>query len=43
MVIETGLSDFHKMCATVIKMYYTNHNPSIVHSGKFKNFYNVPL
>ena len=22
MVIETGLSDFHKMCITVMKMYY---------------------
>ena len=26
MVIETGLSDFHKMCITVIKMYYINKN-----------------
>ena len=36
-VIETGLSDFHKISATVMKMYYTNQKPSIVHYRKFKN------
>ena len=38
MVFETGLSDFHKICATVMKMYYTKQKPSIVHYRKFKNF-----
>ena len=38
MVFETGLSDFHKMSATVMKMYYTKQKPSIVHYRKFKNF-----
>ena len=38
MVIEAGLSDFHKMSATVMKMYYTKRRPSIVHYRKFKNF-----
>ena len=40
MVFETGLSDFHKMSATVMKMYYTKQKPSIVHYHKFKNFCN---
>ena len=39
-VIETGLSDFHKMGATVMKMYYTKQKPSIVRYRKFKNFCN---
>ena len=29
-VIETGLSDFHKMSATVMQMYSTEQKPSIV-------------
>ena len=36
MVFETGLSDFHKMSATVMKMYYTKKKPFIVHYRKFK-------
>ena len=40
MVIETGLSDFRKMTATVMKMYYTKQKPSIVHYRKFKSFCN---
>ena len=40
MVFETGLSDFHKMCATVMKMFYTKQKPSIVHYRKFKNVFN---
>ena len=39
-VFETGLSDFHKMSATFLKMYYTKEKPSIVHYRKFKNFCN---
>ena len=40
MTFETGLSDFHKMSATVMKMYYTKQKPSIVHYRKFKNVCN---
>ena len=40
MVIETGLLDFHKMSATVMKIYYTKQKPSLVHYRKFKNFCN---
>ena len=40
MVIETGLSDFHKMSATGWKMNCTKQRPSIVHYRKFKNFCN---
>ena len=39
-VTETSLSDFHKMSATVMKMYYTKQKPSIVGYRKFKNFWN---
>ena len=38
MVIETGLSDFHKMCITVMKMYYSKQKPTIIHYRKFKDF-----
>ena len=31
MVIETGLSDFHKMCITLMKMYHSKEKPSIMH------------
>ena len=40
MLFETGLSDFHKMSVTVMKMYYAKQKPSIVHYRKFKNFCN---
>ena len=40
MVIETGLSDFHKMCITVTKMYYSEHKHSIIRFRKFKDFNN---
>ena len=43
MVIETGLSDFYKMSAVVMKMYCTKQKPSIVHCHKFKNFCNDSL
>ena len=38
MVIETCLSDFHKMYITVMKMYYSKQKPTIIHYGKFKDF-----
>ena len=40
MVIEIGLSNFHKMSATVMKLYYTRQIPSIVYYRKFKNLDN---
>ena len=40
MAIETGLSDFHKMCITVMKMYYSKQKPTIIHYRKFKDFNN---
>ena len=39
-VIETGLSDFHKMCITVMKIYYSKQKPFIIHYRKFKGFNN---
>ena len=39
-VFETGLSDFHKMSVTVMKMYYAKQKPYLVHYRKFKNFCN---
>ena len=39
-VIETGLSDFHKMSAMVMKMYSVKQKPSIVCYHQFKNFCN---
>ena len=42
MVIEKGLSAFHKMCVTVMKMYYSKQKP-IIHYRKFKDFNNDSL
>ena len=39
-VFEAGLSDFHKMSVTVMRMYYVKQKPCIVHYRKFKNFCN---
>ena len=40
MVAEAGLSDFRKMNATVMKIYYARQNPSVGHYYKFKNVCN---
>ena len=40
MVIETGLSDFHKLYITVMKIYYSKQKSHIIHQGKFKDFNN---
>ena len=40
MVIETGLYDFHKICITVLKLYYSKQKRSIIHYCKFKDFIN---
>ena len=36
-VIETGLSDFHKLTATVLKVYFKKEPPKII-SRDYKNF-----
>ena len=38
MFTETGLSDFREMCIRIMKMYYSNQKPSVVHYRKFKDF-----
>ena len=40
-VVETGLSDFHKMCVTVMKMYHCRQRPSVITYRKFKIFSNI--
>ena len=40
MVVEIGLSDFHKMCVTVMKTHYNKEKPLIVKYRKFKIFSN---
>ena len=40
MVIETDLSDFHKMRITVIKMYYSKQKSIIIYYCEFKDFHN---
>ena len=42
-VLETKLSDFHNMGATVMKMYYTNQKPSIVQYRNSKTSVTIPL
>ena len=40
MVIETGLSDFHKLFITVMKIYFSEQKPSIIYYRKFQDFNN---
>ena len=37
-VIETGLSNFHKMSLTVLKVFYKNQRPKIVRYQNYRNF-----
>ena len=39
-VIETGLSDFHKMIVAVMKMHFPKMNPQIVSYWNYKDFHN---
>ena len=39
--IETGLSDFHKMIATILKIYFQKKEPKIMHYRDYKNFSEV--
>ena len=40
MTLETGLSDFHKMTLTVIKVFYKKQKPTIITYRSYKNFSN---
>ena len=39
-VIETGLSDFHKMVVTIMKTTFRKFKPKIINYRKYKNFSN---
>ena len=39
-VIETGLSDFHKLTVTIMKANFQEHPPKIVNYRNYKNFTN---
>ena len=39
-VIETGLSNFHKMGLTVMKVFYNKQKPKIIQYRKYKSFSN---
>ena len=36
--IETGLSDFHKMIVTILKIYFQKKEPKIIQYRDYKNF-----
>ena len=38
--IETGLSDFHKMCITVMKLYFEKQKPTIRNYRDYRHFSN---
>ena len=38
--IEAGLSDFHKMCFTVLKVFYTKQRPHIIQYRSYTKFSN---
>ena len=40
-VIETGLSDFHKMSLTVMKVFYNKQKPKVIQYTKYKDFSNA--
>ena len=40
-IYETGLSDFHKLTFTVLKMLYAKQKPSIIKYRDYKNFNNI--
>ena len=39
-LIKTGLSDFHKMSLTVMKVFYKKQRPKIVRYRNYRNFDN---
>ena len=38
-LIETGLSDFHKMIVAVMKMHFPKMKPQVVSHWKYKDFH----
>ena len=38
MVMETGISDFHKMVITVLKIFYKKQKPKIISYRNYKTF-----
>ena len=38
-VVETGLSDFHKMVVTVMNTSYRKSQPKIIHYRNYKNLF----
>ena len=39
-MIETGLSDFHKMVVAVMKMHFPKTKPQVISYRKYKDFHN---
>ena len=39
-LVETGISDFHKIVVTVLKQYFKKKEPTVIKSRKHKNFCN---
>ena len=39
-IYETGLSDFHSLTLTVLKVYNSKQNPKIIQYRDYKNFTN---
>ena len=40
-VFETGLTDFHKLTLTVLKVFHAKHKPKIIHYRDFNHFDNA--
>ena len=38
--LETGLSDFHKLTVTVLKMFFKKQSPKVISHRNYKNFSN---
>ena len=38
--LETGLSDFHKLTVTVLKMFFKKQSPNVISYRNYKNFSN---
>ena len=39
-IIETGISDFHKMTLSIMKVYFKKQNPNVIYYRDYKNFSN---
>ena len=42
-VFEIGLSDFHKLTLTVLKVFHAKHKPKIIQYRDFNHFDNAPF